>query len=130
MPFDVMAAVKWLAGLALAALIFFGGRSCGVEAGREGSADDLQDASEALIEARDQLRGCATSLNFANEQALVNQRQARQAQEEAASAVVAAQEAGKVYARELGELEAELEAAKADPDCRRVLESATCAVLR
>ena len=130
MPFDVMAAVKWLAGLGLAALIFFGGRSCGVQAGEQFNREALADASEALVEARDQLRGCATSLNFANDQALVNAEQARKAQQEAAAAVVAAQEAGKVYARRLGEIEAELEAAKADPDCRRVLESMTCSVLR
>lgn len=129
MPFDVMAAIKWLAALAVACLIFFGGRSCGVQAGEQANREALADASEALIEARDQLRGCATSLTFANDQALVNAEQARQAQQEAAAAVVAAQEAGKGYAFKLGKLEEELEAARADPNCRKMLETQSCAAL-
>ncbi|MGQ4661329.1 hypothetical protein [Lysobacter sp. F6437] len=130
MPFDVMAAVKWIAGLALACLLTVGGCSYGVNRERSAHADALRKSSEAMITARDQLRGCATSLNFANDQALRNQELAEQEAERADAEVKQALKDAIAYARRLGELEGEIEAAKADPDCRRVLESTTCSVLR
>ena len=129
MPFDVMAAVKWVAGLALALLLVLGGRSCGAESTRKQYADDLTAASEALTEAKDQLRGCATSLTWANEQVIENKRRADEQAVRAAEAVEEALRAGERYARELGKVDAELEAAKADPDCRRMLEMPACAAL-
>lgn len=129
MPFDVMAAVKWLAGLALAALLFFGGLSCGVNRERDNQKDALQKSADALIEARDQLRGCATSLNFANDQSLHNAELAAEAKQEAEAAVAVSIENGKNYARRLGELEAEVEAAKADPVCKEILERTSCALV-
>ena len=127
-----MAAVKWIAGLGLACLLFFGGRSCGTSAGVDERADlqgNLKDAAAALTDARDSLRGCSTSLNAVNAQAEQEIEDAQLAAKEAAEAVAEAEQDAHTYRTRLQEMERDLAKAKRDPDCREALEATSCAAL-
>jgi hypothetical protein len=120
------AIIQALVAAGLAALLFFGGRSCGVSS----SADRLAEKDRALLQASQQLRAAANALRDVDRIAGQELAQAEEAQRQADFAKERALMAAEDLRRDLARTEGELEEAMRDPGCRAELEKPTCAVLR
>lgn len=90
----------------------------------------VAEAATALVEARDALRGCATSLNAVNAQTELAQQEAAQQARRAEDAEQRAEKSRKAYTAAQTRIEVDIERAKRNPDCRRMLEQNVCATLR
>lgn len=123
---------KWGgAGAIVLGLVLFG-RSCGVDSARSTISDkntrllvasaELRRAEYALQAAAATLRQIDRATAAAVEAAAERQRQADFAKERALMAAAALK-------KQLGAIESDLERAKRDPECLRLLEQTSCAAL-
>lgn len=129
-------AVRWGGSAAVLLALVLWGRSCGVDSAEAKHRDEiarkntaLERAGLALERAHDQLGLAAAALravsketDAALERAAERQRQADFAKERAAMAAAE-------YKRQRDAIDAELDRAKTDPDCKRLLETESCAAL-
>lgn len=119
------------AALAIASTLFVQGCSHGK---REQAAEDraeLDAKDHDLLVASNALRGAADALYVVSNQTREAEAAAQAQAAAAADAVKAAKARAKTLQQRLASAEDELEAAKAaDPDCRKLLETPSCAAFR
>lgn len=117
--------LKWLAGLALALLLFFGGRSCGVDSGSKQLAD-CRGAHAAAVNSGARM---AEALEATTKQTALAEIASQEQAKRAEVAVRQAGEAREQYAASLDAIESAMAAGMRDPDCAAQLRAKTCIAL-
>jgi DNA repair exonuclease SbcCD ATPase subunit len=121
---------KWLGILIIAAALVVGG--C-----RHGEKEQAQDDAETIRKAQDEAAGHKAQVAIlaqrlaeidseTAEAARLAEERKREADEAAKRAVLQAQ----ALKKELAEIDADIAKAKRDPDCRRMMEARSCALLK
>lgn len=130
-------AVRWGGSAAVLLALVLWGRSCGVasaEASHRAEVDRkntaLERAGLALERAHDQLAAAAAALRSVSAETDAALERAAEKQRQADFAKERAEMAAADYKRQRDAIDAEMDRAKADPDCRRLLETTSCAALR
>lgn len=118
-------AIKWAAGVVIAMLLFFGGRSCGVASGNDALRDCTQEKASA-VHAGQQM---ADALEASTKAAQSGAEEAARRMALANSLVENARAERAVYERKLAQIGKEMEQGMRDPDCRAQLERTSCIAL-
>lgn len=116
-----------LAALAVLVALAFGG-GCSVQSGRDAKAMAKKD--RALSEAASALRASSAILREVDAQTQAMAREAAEQVKAAKQAEARAAEGAKALRSELAGINADIAKAKRDPDCKRMMEVRTCALLR
>lgn len=123
-------ALKALAAAAIASTLFVQGCNHGK---REQAADDqavLDEKNHDLLVASTALRDAGTALRRVSAATRAAEIAAEAQALLSAAEVTKAQARARVLDQELDQVERELERAKTDPDCRKLLETPSCAAFR
>lgn len=112
-------------GLAVAALLFFGGRSCGLQA----QADVVAAKDRALHAASASLTASAKALRAQNEQTAAAVEAAAERKRQADFAIERARMGEQNYRDTLARQAIEIERAKGAPECKAQLEDQLCVSL-
>lgn len=117
--------LKWPSIIALALLLFVGGRSCGVNAGNKALASCSTDRGAAVQAKND----AARALQVANRETALAEIAAAEQAKRAEVAIRQAGEAREQYAASLQGIEDALLAGMKNPTCRARLEEQVCVPL-
>lgn len=120
---DLIRLLVW-AGFALALV---GG---GFYAGLQWNEDEVADERARVADLNRALGSFVETFDAVNKQHGLDRVAAEAQARRSDAAVKRADERAAGYQTALGEVQAEIEVAKRDPECRAILERATCAVLR
>ncbi|WP_223621165.1 hypothetical protein [Lysobacter sp. ESA13C] len=128
---------KWggAAGVVLALLLL--GRGCGVRSAEAAHKAELATKNTALTQAGDALdrshralTSAAYALKVVTDEADAAVERASEKQRQAEFAKERALMAAADYRKRLGVISSEIDRAKADPDCKRLLEATSCAAIQ
>ena len=119
------------AALAIASTLFVSGCNHGKRAQAEKDRKEISQKDDALRSASISLQGAADALNVVSSETKAAQAAAQAQAQATADAVKVAQAQAKTFKARMSKAESDLEAAKAaDPDCRKLLETPSCAAFR
>lgn len=119
--------VGWLL---LASVLLFGGCSWGRSIEKNNAAGTIAAKNAALVRASTALQQAADTLKAIDRATGEAEARAEEAARQADAAVDRAAKAEKTYQQRLAAEQAAIDRAKRDPDCRKLLETKSCAVLR
>ena len=119
--------VGWLL---LASVLLFGGCSWGRSIEKNKAAGAIAAKNAALVRASTALQQAADTLKAIDRATGEAEARAKEAARQADAAVDRAAKAEKTYQQRLAAEQAAIDRAKRDPDCRKLLETKSCAVLR
>lgn len=120
---DLIRLLVW-AGFALA---IAGG---GFYGGLQWNADEVADERARVADLNRALGSFVETFDAVNEQHRLDRKAAEAQAKRADAAILRADQRAAGYRSALGEVQDEIEEAKRDPECKAILERATCAVLR
>lgn len=130
-------ALRWGGAAAVLLALVLWGRSCGVDSAEAKGRDTLAQKDRALMVAGGELRraeyalqAAAATLRQIDQATAAALEAAAERQRQADFAKERAQMAAAALKKQIGAIESDLDRAKLDPDCKRLLEATSCASLQ
>lgn len=132
-----LAIAKWGGLVAVLLALVLWGRSCGIDSAEAKSRDTIATKDRALQTAEGELRhaeyalqAAASTLRQIDQATAAAVEAATERQRQADFAKERAQMAAAALKKQIGAIESDLDRAKLDPDCKRLLEATSCASLQ
>lgn len=127
---------RWGGAIAILLALVLWGRSCGVDSAEAKSRTTIATKDRALQTAEGELRrseyalqATAATLRQIDQATAAAVEAAAERQRQADFAKERAQMAAAALKKQIGAIESDLERAKGDPECKRILEATSCAAL-